>query len=505
MPVPASIPENSEVADSKAAAEALRQSREALRESEERLRIITELTSDYTYVCQVAADGSITIDSVTEGFSRITGYTPEEARSLAIFQGLIHPDDVPGATAIAQEVLRGTRIINELRIVTKTRDVRWIRYSIQPIWDAEHSRVVRLLGAVQDITDRKTAELALRDSEERFRSFMDNNPAVAFMRDDDGRYVYCNRTHELCMQPAPGQWLGKTLFEVFPKETAELLAAHDAGVMATGQVLRTEERVPTADGVPHDWLVFKFPFRDGSGRRFMGGVAVDISERKALSRRLLEVQEAERRAFARELHDEVGQALTGLSLVLKTCLSLPTEEAKVHLQEGQALVKDLLSRVRDLSLRWRPTMLDDLGLLPALLWLIDRYSAQTRIRVLFEHEGLERRLSSEIETAAYRVIQEGLTNVARHAGVDQLALRVWLGLDVLCIQVEDQGKGFEARFDGCGAGSGGLSGMQERVRLLGGRLTLDSASGRGTRLTAEFPLPDCEDFANHAGNDRARR
>jgi PAS domain S-box-containing protein len=475
----------------RSAQEALQASQEALRESQERLRIITELTSDYTYVCQVAADGSVAIESVTEGFTRITGYTAEEARSLDIWQGLVHGDDVSrGKKKLSHDVLGGQRALSEVRILTRTGEVRWIRYSILPVWNAEHSRVVQIVGAVQDITDRKRAELALRDSEERFRSFMDNNPAIAFLRDEDGRYVYHNRTHAVYFQRTPGQWLGKTLFEVFPPETAEMLHAHDAEVLASGQVLRGEEQVPTPDGVLRDWLVFKFPVQDGSGRRLLGCVGVDITERKALSRRLLEVQEAERRAFARELHDDVGQTLTGLSLVLKSSLSLPAEDARAHLQEAQTLVKELLAKVRDLSLRWRPTMLDDLGLLPALLWLADRYSAQTNIRVLLEHEGLEKRFAPPIETAAYRIVQEGLTNVARHAGVDRVRLRVWLGLDVLCLQIEDNGKGFDRQAQGQNPKSGGISGMEERVRLLGGRLALDSAPGRGTRLTAELPIRD---------------
>jgi PAS domain S-box-containing protein len=473
--------------------ETLKRYEQALRESEERLRIITDLTSDYTYLCEVATDGSISIESVTEGFSRVTGYTAEEARSLDIWQGLIHADDVPTAKEVSLAVLRGNRTMSELRLITRTGEVRWIRYSILPIWNAERSRVVQMIGAVQDITDRKKAELALKDSEERFRSFMDNNPAIAFLRDQDGRYVYHNRTHARYFQRSAGQWLGKTLYEVFPPGTAEVLAAHDAEVLASGQVLRTEEQVPTPDGVLRDWLVFKFPVQDASGRRLLGCVGVDITERKALSRRLMEVQEAERRAFARELHDEVGQELTGLSLVLKSSLALPPEDARASLQEAQTLVKDLLSRVRDLSLRWRPTMLDDLGLLPALLWLIDRYGAQSRIQVHFEHEGLERRFPPPVETAAYRIVQEALTNVARHAQVDRVALRVWLGLDVLCLQIEDSGKGFDPRLQGQNPASGGISGMQERARLLGGRLALESAPGRGTRLTAELPVRNPED------------
>jgi histidine kinase/GAF domain-containing protein len=131
---------------------------------------------------------------------------------------------------------------------------------------------------------------------------------------------------------------------------------------------------------------------------------------QALSQRLLEVQETERRSIARELHDEIGQVLTGLKLTL----GMSTHD----LSYAQALANDLIARVRDLSLALRPAMLDDLGLLPALLWLFERYSAQTNVHVDCKHVGLEgRRFGAALETASFRIVQEALTNVARHARV----------------------------------------------------------------------------------------
>ncbi len=144
--------------------------------------------------------------------------------------------------------------------------------------------------------------------------------------------------------------------------------------------------------------------------------------------------------------------------------------------------------MRDLSLRLRPSMLDDLGLLPALLWHVERFAAQTRVRASLEHRGLEGRLPPEVETAAYRIVQEALSNVARHAGVEECAVRVWLEGGVLHVRVEDEGRGFDARTHEARMPSTGLSGMRERATLLGGRLTVESAPGRGTRLAAELPV-----------------
>jgi signal transduction histidine kinase len=220
-----------------------------------------------------------------------------------------------------------------------------------------------------------------------------------------------------------------------------------------------------------------------------GRVRAGRDRLRALSRRLVEVQETERRHIARELHDEVGQLLTGLKLILEMGMRLPSDAVKANLDEAEALVNEIMARVRKLSLDLRPTMLDDLGLLPALLWHIERYTTQTTVRVAFRHTGLEgRRFAPEVETAAYRIVQEALTNVARHAGVSEAAVRVWCDQDLLSIRVEDQGVGFvpEALLD---AGvSTGLSGMHERMALLGGHLAIEAAPGAGVRLTAEIPL-----------------
>lgn len=215
-----------------------------------------------------------------------------------------------------------------------------------------------------------------------------------------------------------------------------------------------------------------------------------------LSRQLVEIQEAERRQIARELHDEIGQALTGLKLLLGMERDSPPERRRARYTEAQELAQELLTRVRALSLDLRPAMLDDLGLLAALLWQAERFGAQTGIRIRFEHTGIEgRRFPPEMETAAYRVVQEALTNVARHAGAEEGTARLWADELVLGVQVEDRGKGFLVEPTLAAQTSTGLLGMRERAELLGGRLTVESTPGKGTRVTVEFPLPP----AGHAG------
>ena len=207
---------------------------------------------------------------------------------------------------------------------------------------------------------------------------------------------------------------------------------------------------------------------------------------QTLSRRLVEVQEAEKRQIARELHDEIGQALTALKLMLEIHSRHGSREDSKSLDEAQSIVKDLMTRVRNMSLELRPAMLDDLGLLHAMLWLIERYTTRTGVQVHFKHSGLERRLSSDLETAAYRIAQEALTNVARHAEVHEVTLRMTVTPGALSLQVRDRGRGFDLR--AARLATGGLEGMRERAALLGGKLVIKSSPSSGTNLTAVLPF-----------------
>ncbi len=219
------------------------------------------------------------------------------------------------------------------------------------------------------------------------------------------------------------------------------------------------------------------------------GQLKDGQERlRSLSNKLVEVQEVERQQLARELHDEVGQILTGLKLALEITPKLPAFEAKSKMEEATSLINDLQGRVRELSLNLRPAMLDDLGLLPTLLWHYERFTGLTQVKVDFEHSGIDRRFPAEVELTAYRIVQEALTNAARHADVDALAVKVQADDAVLSLDVSDEGVGFDTAVTLRSKDSNGLSGIRERIELLGGLFTLDSAPGIGTQLIAELPL-----------------
>ncbi len=212
---------------------------------------------------------------------------------------------------------------------------------------------------------------------------------------------------------------------------------------------------------------------------------------RSLSRRLVQVQEEERRQIALELHDEIGQILTGMKLQMQGSARLQADELLPRMQRAEEMINELIGRVRQMSLNLRPSMLDDLGLLPTLVWHIERYTHQTDIQVALQQSNLEgQRFPFDVETAAYRVIQEALTNAARHAQVKQATVRVWLREGWLGLQVEDDGAGFNYEDVLGSTQSRGLVGMRERVSTLHGTLEVDTAPGHGTCITVEIPIED---------------
>jgi signal transduction histidine kinase len=218
-------------------------------------------------------------------------------------------------------------------------------------------------------------------------------------------------------------------------------------------------------------------------------IAVDLSERvsRDAMRRAVEAQELERKRLARELHDETGQALTSILLGLKSVeQAVDSEEGRAGLASLRELVVSTLQNVRRLAVELRPSALDDFGLTPALERLVHTYRQHTALPVHLEIQLGDVRLPSEVETTLYRMVQEALTNVAKHADASAVSILLTRRPSSVALVVEDDGTGFE--LDGVRDGGLGLSGMRERVALVGGRLRVEAAPGKGTTLAAEVPL-----------------
>ncbi|MCX7144594.1 MAG: PAS domain-containing sensor histidine kinase, partial [Proteobacteria bacterium] len=300
-----------------------------------------------------------------------------------------------------------------------------------------------------------------------------------------------------------GQLPGQSTRVLFPDAAAYTTLGDTAyAVMECGGVFRTEMRYLRHDGLV-GWADVTgaklYPDGDETIWSF-----IDISERKraeleleqsservsALSRRLIEVQEAERAALARELHDEIGQVLTAVRLHLKV---VEREDAqgkhRESLDKALSVVERAIGQVRGLSLELRPPVLDDLGLLPALRWLALQQSGrgggglQIDIEVVPEGGSVPRGVAE----AAYRIVQEALTNVLRHADARRATIRLEQDAERLAVSIRDDGRGFDP-VEVRRMGGFGLLGMQERVKLAGGNLGVSSEPGGGTEVRAEFRL-----------------
>jgi signal transduction histidine kinase len=207
-----------------------------------------------------------------------------------------------------------------------------------------------------------------------------------------------------------------------------------------------------------------------------------------LSQQVLDAQENERRYVAVELHDEIGQLITGLKLILER----NGDDKYAQIAEARAVTNELMQRVREISLDLRPAVLDDFGLPAALNDLFKRFSRQTKIEIHHNINPLdERRFDKAIEIAAFRVAQEATTNIARHAGVKEAKVTLSITPNCLEIRIADSGKGFDPHLKDMSI-STGLSGMAERVNMAGGHFSLESAPDKGTLVLAEFDLKKTE-------------
>ena len=212
-------------------------------------------------------------------------------------------------------------------------------------------------------------------------------------------------------------------------------------------------------------------------------------ELQRLSQRLVEVQEFERRALANDLHDEIGQNLTAIKLLLEGETLLPVEAFHPQVAQARALVKELIQQVRELSLKLRPAMLDEVGLFLTLQWLCERFEQQTHIQVQTDFDPLNwQRFPPPVEIAAFRIVQEALTNVARYAQVSEVVVGAQVTGAGLRLHVKDLGLGFNVENPTPGRYSNGLVSLRERARSARGQLSIHTAPGNGTTVEVVFPL-----------------
>jgi PAS domain S-box-containing protein len=356
---------------------------------------------------------------------------------------------------------------------------------------------------IRDITERKLAEEKLRQSQELFSSAFHVSPAgITLTRIADGKIIDANESFIKMFEFSREEVIGHTSTELnmwTSEERKKLIQAQ----IASGGLQNFELMARSKSGRIVNLLFSSKPMEIGGDACHITTL-IDISERKQaeeeirlnrdrltdLTRKLVETHEAAQRDIGRELHDQIGQMLTALKLTMELVPQLSYELAAKKMAQSRELVNDLLNRVSALSLELRPPMLDDLGLIPALTWHVNRFKDQTGIEMEFKHIGVEgKRFTTEIETTAYRAVQEALTNVARHAEATRTRLEIHVANNMLNIHIEDNGKGFDPQIEMTKHRSSGLSGMRERASLVGGTFQVESQPGKGTRKIIQLPLP----------------
>lgn len=353
------------------------------------------------------------------------------------------------------------------------------------------------------ISERKRAEKALRESEERYRELFENARDAIYVHDLNGNYTSINRAAERLSGYDREEILGHNFSEFIAQEHIEQACECLFAKLARSGETTYEVEVIAKDGRRVPVEVSSRAIYENGVMVGVQGTARDISERKQtqdtlrmFSRQLIEAQEDERRRIARDLHDQIGQTLTAVKMNLYTIQRLcVTPETAPRIKDNIDAVDEALRLVRDLSVDLRPPLLDDLGLATALCWYIDRYSQRAGVatEIQIDLPNQNERFSRELETACFRIAQEALTNVVRHARASLVSLRLTRNDTTLEMEIKDDGVGFDPaalRRRAPRVATLGLLGMQERAHATGGEVEIHSAVSKGTKIRFTAPLED---------------
>jgi PAS domain S-box-containing protein len=472
----------------------------ALRESEHRFRTILRTAVDGFW----RADVQGRFLEVNEAYCRMSGYSEQELLALSISD--VEAQEIPSeVVAHIRSIMARGEDCFESRHRRKDGSIFPVEVSAQ----YKTSDGGQIVAFLRDVTERKRAEEAVREGQELLRLVLATLPVGVAVTDRAGDIVLANAASKLIwgdiIVSGPERWAkSKGSWHdsgqgIAPTEWASVRALSE-GKTSLNELIDVE----TYDGKRKTIQNSSAPIRNAEGL-IVGAVIVneDVTERvraenalrestgrlQHLSRRLLAVQEDERRRLSRELHDEFGQLLTAVAVHLQAAKGLAGDAARPRLEECSVLLERTSAQVSSLAFELRPTMLEAAGLEPTLRWLAEQHQQRTGIAT--QVVGHLNDVPSDLEIACFRAAQEALTNVVRHAR----AQHVWIELnqtnDALELLIRDDGAGFDVtRTLDRAASSGhlGLLGMKERVQILGGNLEVDSEPGHGTGIRISLPL-----------------
>lgn len=446
-------------------------------------------------------------DYVNRAWLNFTGGTLDQELGRGWLES-VHPDDRDRALAVVFDGFhKRVPFTVEFRVRRYDGMYRWVvstgDVSVDP--DGSFSGYI---GSCFDIHERKQAEEELRQAKEHIDAVVSNAPITIFVVDREGVFTLSEGAGLKAVGLKPGENVGVSALDLY----ASLPVIEQTGNVTTGgDMIRRVLAGETITGITElrgRYFENRFvPFRGADGDVIgLVGVATDVTARRqaeaalaedrsrlqSLSRRLVEAQETERRHVARELHDEIGQTLTAVKIAIQSlCLEPALDNFSDRIGETVAVVDSALERIRDLSMALRPAMLDDLGLVPTLHWYFDSVMRRCGIDCEYIFRGAEKRLGPDLETTCFRIAQEALTNILRHACATQVRLMLSVAARRVELMIFDNGRGFNAPVARRNAARGvttGLSTMHERALLIGGSLSIISRKGEGSTIRARFPL-----------------
>ena len=484
-----------------------RKTEAALRESEERLRLAQQVARVGTFEWNIQSG----VNRWTPELEAMYGLPPGGfAGTQQMWEELVYPDDRPEAVRRVQAAMETGSFEGEWRVVWLDGTLHWL-FGRGWVFRDESGRPLRLIGVNIDITERKQAEAALRESEERFRNMADTAPVLLWVSGTDKLCTFFNKpwldfTGRSLEQEAGNGWAGG----VHPDDFDRCLDIYNSAFDAR-RSFKMEYRLRRADG-EYRWVLDHgiARYREGEFIGFIGS-CIDVTEQKLLEERLranatalrdserqlrvlagtvLTAQEDERRRLSRELHDDVTQRLAFLSLELGNAIKeIPDSLAETHvrLRVLQEQTIQLSTEVRRLSHGLHPSVIEDFGLSIALEEFCHQFGIAKAIHVGFDGFVEDSRLDPSGATCLYRVAQESLRNAVAHGRATDIRVELIADGASIQLRVRDNGTGFSTEGTRSKAGLGLIS-MQERIRFVHGNLTISSQPGQGTEIRASVPL-----------------